>query len=59
MVDATNLADLSLVEQVHREDYIATPNSVLREVGSKARLTEHLDISPAYLSYLLHLDPRT
>lgn len=59
MLDATNLADLSLEEQVHREVYIAILNSALREVGSMARLAELLGISPTYLSYLLHLDPRT
>ena len=59
MLDATNLADLSLEEQVHREVYVAILNSALRDVGSKARLAEHLGISRAYLSYVLHLDPRT
>lgn len=59
MLDATNLADLSLDEQVHREVYIAILNSALRAVGSKARLAARLDISPAYLSYLLHPDPGT
>lgn len=57
--DATNLADLSLEEQVHRETYIAILNGALREVGSKTRFAERLGISRAYLSFLLHPDPCT
>lgn len=57
--DGGNLVELSLEEQTHREVYIAILNSALREVGSKARLAQRLGISRAYLSYLLHPDPRT
>lgn len=57
--DAGNLVELSLEEQIHREVYVAILNSALREVGSKAQLAQRLGISRAYLSYLLHPDPRT
>src|SRR5215469_928520 len=57
--DAGTLIDLSVEEQIHREVYIAILNSALREVGSKSQLARQLGISRAYLSFLLHPDPRT